>query len=145
MGETGTCGFPTGTRIFTDHGLVPIERIKVGYHVKTHRGRYRKVIGTTSSDVSEDLVEIKYGKHILRATGNHPIFNGASWRPASSFAKGHRVCVANLGHMCGVSHVPIETVVLEEDVRPHRFSGVVYNFAVDEDESYIAEGFVVHN
>jgi hypothetical protein len=136
---------PAGTRILTDRGLVPIEKIKVGDCVKTHRGRYRKVIGTTSSDASEDLIEIRHGKQTLRATGNHPVYTGARWKPASSFTKGHRVCVASIEHARGVSHVPIETVTLEEEVLRKPFSGTVYNFAVEEDESYIAEGFVVHN
>ena len=46
----------------------------------------------------------------------------------------------------GLTVGPVERVVVVQE-KAHRLSGVVhvFNFSVDEDESYVANGIVVHN
>lgn len=81
--ERGGC-FPSGTRVWTDKGLVPIEQIKVGDMVLSQpesggARTYKKVVNTF---VHEDktLREITYrveggvDAYVLRSTANHPFW-----------------------------------------------------------------------
>ena len=40
-----------GSLVITDEGLTPIEHVKSGQMVLTHRGRYRKVVATMSRTI----------------------------------------------------------------------------------------------
>src|SRR5665213_193208 len=70
-----TCLVP-GTLIFTRRGVVPVEDVKVGDEVLTHKGRWRAVTETMANPVGGKAVyEIRArGLDALTATGNHPIF-----------------------------------------------------------------------
>jgi len=62
--------FPAGTKILTRSGEKPIEKIKVGDVVRTHKNRWRLVIGTMSRKYVGDLYRYK----ALIGTPGHPIF-----------------------------------------------------------------------
>ena len=66
--------FPAGTMIATTRGNLPIERIRVGDSVLTHRGRWRPVTATMVRQHEGELVAIDaIGlTDPLRCTGNHP-------------------------------------------------------------------------
>jgi len=128
---------PAGTRVLTRDGWRPIEQITVGTEVLGHDGEWHRVTETMSREVDEDIVELEAeGGHTLRLTADHPVLTDSGWKPA-----GNVVCddalisgdAAQQGHVRAVS----------TGYMPYR--GEVYNIAVEDAESYVAEGIVVHN
>lgn len=66
--------FVAGTLVLTDRGYIPIEEVKVGDMVLTHKNRYQKVL-RVGHKPSSDLYEIKgmaFDKIVC--TGNHPFY-----------------------------------------------------------------------
>ena len=70
--------FPAETLILTDRGLLPIEHIKIGMNVLTHRNRWRAVTATMR-DTKDTIVLRGYGHYGLETTENHPFY--ATTRP----------------------------------------------------------------
>lgn len=70
----GTPCFTAGTFITTPGGLVPIEDIRVGESVLTHKGRYRKVLRIGSKITDETVVLTGQGHPGLRTTKEHPFY-----------------------------------------------------------------------
>jgi site-specific DNA-cytosine methylase len=71
---TGSCPcFPVDTLIITDNGYVPIQDIKVGDRVLTHKNRFREV--THIGNKFSETVTIKGQGHWgLCSTPNHPFY-----------------------------------------------------------------------
>ena len=66
--------FVAGTLVNTKRGMIPIEEVKVGDMVLTHKNRYQKVL-RVGHKPSSDLYEIKgmaFDKIVC--TGNHPFY-----------------------------------------------------------------------
>ena len=156
--------FPAGTLIQTSVGPKKIEDIAKGDRVLTHMNRYQPVTETMTRQVDEDLVlliwpgaikdfdlgfsdsgYVSWETNALAATANHPILavqsqegsdvTKAQWIPAAKLKSLDRVVIATEDGQT------TEKVI----VRSESFAGAVYNFQVDEDESYVANGLVVHN
>lgn len=65
--------FPAGTLVLTEWGYRPIEDVRVGDMVLTHRGRWRPVTSVLSS--SKPTFEVRgHGHHGLRVSGEHPFW-----------------------------------------------------------------------
>jgi GMP reductase len=62
--------FISGTKVTTDVGKKRIERIAVGDNVLTHKGRYRKVIGTKSRIEKSTIIDING----IKCTKNHEFY-----------------------------------------------------------------------
>jgi len=62
--------FPAGRLILTDRALVPIEAVKVGDKVLTHKDRYRKVTATMSK-VADTVIVKGGGRPGLETTREH--------------------------------------------------------------------------
>lgn len=63
--------FPAGTTVLTTRGCIPIEEVREGDRVLTHRNRWRNVTSTMKS--MKELREIRgYGHHGLRVSLEHP-------------------------------------------------------------------------
>jgi GMP reductase len=62
--------FIAGTKVLTNNGQKKIEQIKVGDTVLTHKGRYRKVIGTKSRIEKETIIDING----IKCTKNHEFY-----------------------------------------------------------------------
>ena len=82
----GSPCFPKGTLILTDKGHIPIENIKVGMKVLTHKGRWKKVINFGYK--KSDTIRLKENHYGLECTKNHPIYtkvdNDIYWEQASN-------------------------------------------------------------
>ena len=66
--------FVAGTLVNTKRGMIPIEEVRVGDEVLTHKNRYQKVL-RTGSKVSNDLYRIKgMSFDEIVCTGNHPFY-----------------------------------------------------------------------
>ncbi|HLJ61883.1 MAG TPA: LAGLIDADG family homing endonuclease [bacterium] len=96
--------FPAGTRVLARGGLKPIEEIRPGDEVLTHKNRYRLVTHTMHRDVEDPLRALKLwylGDQPIRATGNHPFlaFDGTrvDWVAAQDLTSDHYIKVGRIG------------------------------------------------
>jgi ribonucleoside-diphosphate reductase alpha chain len=137
--------FPAGTRVITDEGFKAIEKIQSGDQVLTHEGRYRPVREVMQRQVDEDLFRVTIGNQTVTATENHPVLvvRGGQhrWHAFGDLMLGEQV--STMPNPESARPNGIAAPVLRIDRVP--FSGTVYNFQVEEDESYVANGVVVHN
>ncbi len=74
---------PPSSLIITAEGPRPIESIKIGALVYTHKGRFRKVTNTFERDYKGDLISIKVWGAIdaLKLTPEHNVFSSFILRP----------------------------------------------------------------
>jgi DNA (cytosine-5)-methyltransferase 1 len=84
---TGSCPcFPEGALVLTRRGYVPIEAVRVGDEVLTHKARWRKV-SHVGSDFSEVVVVKGQGHFGLECTPTHPfLVGGDEWELAENLA-----------------------------------------------------------
>jgi len=72
------------TGIITSNGVIPISEIKVGDSVLTHKGRFCKVL-RTSSRISDHYYNLKArGLELIQITGEHPAYVMTVICPATS-------------------------------------------------------------
>lgn len=153
--------FPAGTLITVRWlGIVtykPIERIAIGDEVLTHKGRWRNVVRTQSKIGDTSIYRDEHGAR-LELTDNHSVwcedagFTGHGWKPIGDF-------ILNEDRWARIpADGPYSSVDPDEGIDPNEFEWAavvrvddgharirVYNIEVDEDHSYVAEGFVVKN
>lgn len=143
--------FPAGTQItLGDSTRKPIEDIQVGDLVLTHKGNVKNVTKTYCRDYKGDLVCLNVtNNENIRATPQHPFWASKKedllpddrwtihWVHSGCLGEGDYV-TSPAGSTGTIFHV-VEEVAIEF------FQGQVYNFEVDEDESYVANGLSVHN
>lgn len=155
--------------IYTVEGWKPIKDIKVGDLVLTHKGRFRKVtqLIRTLSEQPPSMVDVQLtnGRHrhtTLTATEDHPILLNGKWLPIKDAHKGMQVIrfsgsqinsklnrvEAQLTRLIS-NHDGLYSFMNAEIVKVRKWKcktrKQLFNFSVEEDESYIAKGFVVHN
>lgn len=96
--------FPSGTMVMTDLGYKPIEEIKVGDNVLTHKCRFMPVVKTFNNGKSR-VVSLKImGCHELRVTKDHLMYvrekgiggENSSWIGNRVFSKPKWVKVENM-------------------------------------------------
>lgn len=127
-----------GTAVLTSDGLKTIESLQVGDMVVTSLGRLRPIADTMVND-ADALVTIRLdGGLELSATSEHPVLSGRGWVAMGSLVAGDMAQTLT-GKRLAFRHRRI--------LRVERlaYTGKVHNIAVDEDESYVAGGVVVHN
>ena len=127
--------FPYDVFITTSKGKRWIRDIEIGDLVWTHRGRYKKVTKVHSRKYKGNLVKINYGFYNeLSMTSEHPVYIWyKGWIEAKMLKFGDWI---KGGKKRKYRIIRIERIP---------FEGMVYNLSVEEDESYIANGIVVHN
>jgi hypothetical protein len=136
----GDC-FPSNTMVeMADGGEKPIQDVKVGEYVVSHLGNAREVFDTIEKPFKGELVSIKarHARRPLAATPDHRIMFSKdavrAWAPISEFKKGHPVLLPAKG-----KGSPVDTIRYKDVHRD------VYCLRVDEDHSFIANGYAVHN
>lgn len=70
----GSPCFPSGALVLREDGFVPIEEIKVGDMVMTHKGRLRRVLAI-GSKLSETIMLKGQGSVGIECTPNHPFYS----------------------------------------------------------------------
>jgi len=137
--------------IYTDSGWRPISSIKAGDMVLTHKGRFRPVnwvlkgakhdgpvISIWLSDAGE------HGLLVPRMTPEHPVLTKRGWLPAGDVGLSDRI-IAFKG-LDGADDYVTGDVGIRSIHRNNVSGAILYNFGVEEDESYvISGGVVVHN
>lgn len=159
-------GFPCfvgDTLIYTSEGYLPIENIKVGMKVLTHKGRFCEV-----KEIMEKMVEELYILSIdkaikIKVTGNHPFYvktskttTKADWVEVKDLVPG--MCVAMpkeiikqrgihmlYGHSDYIFDNEYYWFPIEKKPRKLKKTVKVYNLSVDLDNSYTVYSFSVHN
>jgi hypothetical protein len=140
------------TLVFTSAGWRQIRTVKVGDLVLTHLGKFCRVTQTHQTpSQTPDVVKLHVNipdegargtsKH-LTLTANHPVLVGSRWTSADAVQAGDTIwALANHeGEMRFVA-VRVERVEAWRLRRPR----TLWNLSVEEGESYVASGFVVHN
>ena len=137
-----------GTRIITANGHKNIEHVEVGDLVLTKLYRYMPVTATMVRNAN-DIIELETYHRQIRITSNHPVFAGQlnivtdeylyDWVDAGEIRAGDTVICLN-----DVGEVANEETILSTRNR-HWEPELVYNLSVLCDESYYANGILVHN
>lgn len=129
--------------VFTNHGWKRVRDIQVGNFVLTHMGRFRQVAAVHRSKPTEDTdrITICVPEPIVLA-GNHPLrMRDGSWKKAVDIRISDQIMFLTDDGNDGFK--PAQVMSLSHDkFDPNE---PLYDLSVDEDHSYVADGFVVHN
>jgi len=145
--------FPAGTMVRTRRGYQPIEDVKIDDEVLTHRARWRRVTAVMSKDFDGELVVI-HAQSLsspLRVTPEHPFLvdpkhpfsvNNVTWTAACDLTTEMKL-TAVTGIIGGVTPTYVPRRI--DAITRERATLQVFNLSVDEDESYVVDGIIVHN
>lgn len=137
-GGGGGC-FPAGTKVLTPQGEVPIERITPGETVNAVDENGQQVLSMVRSThvIRSGLLVIRTTQGELTTTTEHPLaLASGGFSKAGELVLGDSVLAWKDGHSSSAYVTGIE--LLAGDV-------LVYNLTVDGPNTFIAEGFIVHN
>lgn len=142
----GSPCFPAGTKIATKAGMENIENIQIGTEVLTHTGNWRKVIDV-GQKLSDTIILIDEHGKTLECTPNHPIYTlnkyGKEEWVEAYLMLGKKWAVYKYNSLPNNPVFEWATVVC---AKHHDYKKkIVYNFTVEEDNSYTADLVVVHN
>lgn len=130
------CCFVKGTKIMLANGKEKvIENIMVGDEVLSYSIKDKKNVAAKVAKLfvySDKPEGVKINSRVT-ATVEHPFFNGSEWIEAGKLKLGDILIDVNGGQ---IEVTSIELVNL---------SGEVYNFEVENEHNYFAEGVLVHN
>lgn len=131
--------FPDFTMITTNNGKKQISEVTIGDIVLTHKGNMKRVVNLFKRHYTGKLIriELENGKELF-ATPNHPVYvknkDGVfEWKPIGEL---------NIGDDIVTSCFDVVLLSKKEEIN---FEGLVYNFEVEDDNSYVANDIVVHN
>jgi len=129
------------TRIITEHGLMPIERVGIGVRVLTHRGNWKRVVDTQNLSASK-LVRLttRTGK-VVSSTEDHMWYTiRQNWVRAEDLEVGQ--CLVGRDEVVSGERSGREEIVRIEPI----FGDIaVYDLTVEDDHSFVAEDLVTHN
>ncbi|MEM0106621.1 MAG: SufD family Fe-S cluster assembly protein [Candidatus Micrarchaeaceae archaeon] len=151
--------FEPGVEISTEKGIKKIEEICIGDRVLTHKNRYRKVYDIQLRSYSGTIYRITANNKIMNVTPDHPILvfekedKGniiGKWIPAKGISESMQLIMPkgefwNKGKGMTMQSIAYAIVAVEKVEEIEKAMVQVYNFSVEEDESYVANGVVVHN
>ena len=132
--------FPAGTMI----DGVPIEQIRPGdtvraFDEKTGTIVLSKVVRTMRNPAPATMVRVRVAGREIVCTQGHPFFTQRGWVVAAHLLETDHVAVSDQGY--AVTWVKLDSVA-EEDAP---WCGYVFNFEVENQHTYIANGVIVHN
>lgn len=134
--------FTAGHLVSTEDGYKPIEDIEVGDKVLTHRGRYRKVYATMNKETEHiHLLKISGIIKEFEVTDEHPFLARLKGEDDSDWVK---VKDLTTKHEVRFQKEEVEWLGVESNERIDSHNKV-YNFSVEEDETYVVNDITVHN
>ena len=95
---------PAGEPVSTRRGLVPIEQVRVGDWVLTHRGRYRPVVRLHQRPFVGELCMVGTPYHSVKLTPNHEVLTSQGWIPAERLPPGPGTIPADAARLLGGPH-----------------------------------------
>jgi site-specific DNA-cytosine methylase len=169
-----TGGFPcclAGTLITTERGQIPIEDVKVGDTVLTHKNRWRKVTHIMNHMRNHHYVVKFQGSPELKITGNHRVYckkmikvwDNKVRKSNRTFSQTEWISIDEIrnddfiGFGCHIRyddkiHKQDNSVWIDKNlwgrfIYKERIEGKVktYNLTVEEDHSYVANNVIVKN
>lgn len=134
-----------GTLVNTAAGLIAIENLQIGtssgkilsLNVKESSLEYRELQAVASREADGIYRITTTSGRVLEVTGNHRIFVGGQYRPASSISPGEAVVAFGEGW-----EAEFDAVALVERLRT---KARVYDIQVEENANFFAGGVLVHN
>jgi SPP1 gp7 family putative phage head morphogenesis protein len=137
------CFLDPNTPVYTEGGYKRIANIKKGELVLTHKKRFRPVTAAIKTNVDEcEVVSIKFKNTYLTMTADHPVMKNSEWIPVGDCFEGDLVTTMEYYFEdYELISWPIEVMKKYFMETPQ----TLYNLSVDEDESFVAKGLVVHN
>lgn len=104
--------FPAGYKIVTSEGLKPIEQIKEGDLVYTHKGRFKPVVLTMKRWYSGDIVNVRTwgSNYISSTTPEHPYLTDSGWVNAKELTKNHRVLFTSPITTNDITEIPVHYI-----------------------------------
>ncbi|MFA0752008.1 MAG: hypothetical protein SLRJCFUN_002411, partial [Candidatus Fervidibacter sp.] len=129
--------FPAGTKVLTREGFKPIETVRAGEEVLTHRNRFRKVTHVIAREVDEPLCELHLwylNDAPIRCTQDHLFLclegERVKWVPAAAITPRHYVKVGRIDEELHISELDISEFVshlpIEEDEGERLYTAVAY-------------------
>ena len=85
----GSPCFPAGTLVLTSERLKPIEEVKAGDMVLTHRNRWRRVLSVGSKQ-SDTIILRGQGVNSLECTANHPFLSDEKHQVWDTTSRSHK-------------------------------------------------------
>lgn len=85
------------TPVVTEAGLVPVQKVRIGDRVLTHKGRFRRVVDSFKHQVTGTFMEIVVQSVKIGITSNHPVLeaDNESFIPAGKLKPGSWVKAAS--------------------------------------------------
>jgi intein/homing endonuclease len=130
------CHSPT-TDIVTKDGLKHIVDVRIGDEVLTHRGRFRKVTKLFNRLYCGSVRKIQlcgYNKPLI-CTPEHPFYDGQNWIRADEIDN-YTTFPTSTGLFLYIKVQSNQSI---------DYNGLVYNLEVEEDNTYVLPGAIVHN
>lgn len=151
-------GFPcfvSGTLVLTNSGYKKIEDVSLEDQLLTHTGKFQKILNLQSKSYTGKLYHISVTKDTIICTEEHPFYvrkenEEPEWKKASEITKDYYFGMVK--DMCSVNEIlgcfiegkyiwfKLQNIKIEDTVNTP-----VYNFEVEEDNSYIVQNVIVHN
>lgn len=131
-----------GSLLLSKQGYIPIEKLKVGDHVWTHLGRWRRVLASHSLGEHDSVaVGLSNGAEIVCTPCHRFRRTGGSWVRAEELWRGLRL--GGGGGVVRSAAVPATDVF----VTSVREAGKqrIFDITVEDDESYLCCGVFSHN
>lgn len=111
--------------------------IRIGDMVLTHNGRFRKITDVIVTKQQKDIYELTVIGTIY-VTGNHLVLTNCGWVRVDELIPKYHLVAAN-GTDFKTKYVKIGNLVKTDKVED------VYDFTVEKDHSFCANGIVLHN
>jgi predicted lipid-binding transport protein (Tim44 family) len=137
-GGGGGC-FPSGTKIATPNGTVAIETLISGDEVfaVNNDGRTVRTTVKVLFISKSPVMQVRTSEEVLAATEEHPVGIGAGrFRQVGELRPGDRILKWKEGRLVAKKVRAISSSAGDE---------LVFNLQVDEPNTFIADGIVVHN
>lgn len=142
--------------VYTSKGYMKIGDIKIGDYVLTHKGRFKKVTYTFRGEYNEYYeVWFKYGKskRKLVVTEEHPFLTQRGWVKACKLKTNDKLkslifkCKNKIlkNHTKEYNFDFTNIISIEKKIRKSNMHKETYNLEIEDDNSFIVDGIVVHN
>jgi DNA (cytosine-5)-methyltransferase 1 len=150
-------GFPcfvAGTLVLTNSGYKNIEDVSLEDKLLTHTGKFQKILNLQSKSYTGKLYHISV-KQVIICTEEHPFYVRKEnaepvWKKASEITNDYYfgmvkdMCSINENLGCFIEGkyiwFKLQNIKIEDTVNTP-----VYNFEVEEDNSYIVQNVIAHN
>jgi hypothetical protein len=133
-----------------DHTLKNIEDVKVGDRVHRLDGESNEVLKLQTVNMitgGRKLGSINGGEYFF--TEDHPLKTPAGWKSINAEMSNNKYDFAEIGQLAIgdtiIGHNGDDTIIESIDTKDVPDDTPIYNFELDGDHEYFANGFLVHN